>query len=887
MKKVFAVTAALALLGFSIVASADVFNLGAGFTNLETVTVGDPGNVGLGSVGYTYNIGKYEVTAKQYTDFLNNKAQTDMYELYNTYMASAWSCNIQRSGAWGSYTYSVEDDWANRPVNYVSFWDACRFANWLSNGQGNGDTETGAYTLNGYNDIDGRSIQRNAGPTWAVTSEDEWVKAAYYKGGGSNAGYWDYPTRSNTVPGRDMADASGNNANYCDFLPERSYLIGSPYYRTEVGEFQNSDSPYGTFDQGGNVAELNEAIVQAEGSYGATRGCRGGSYDYASSILRADNRYHWDDFHDWILFFPTVERYDVGFRVTQIPDLLQPPANMSLSPSTAKIALGVTRTFTTVYTDINGYADIAQCCLLFNTTINGVGAAYLMYDQVTNKLYLRNNSNTAWIGGYAPGSTNTIENSQCKLYCAETNTSGLGYNLTVNWVVEFKQPIADKTTTTNNLKAWTFVVDKEKLSYGWTLKGNYTWLYPKSLTPASAKLVPGIKQTFTSVYRDDDGYADISVCILRFNTTPDISRSASFQYDSVANKLYLWNDAKKGWGTGYTLGSHNIIENDYCKIYCAETTKSVSGNLMTINWRIEFKQLMADKILILRAWDWMLGKKKNLASGWLLGGEYTWMSASNLTPSSGKLVVGAKKTFASVYHDADGYSDIEQCYLLFNTDISGTNAAYLLYDRVANKLYLRNNANSAWLGGYAPGSANIIENSQCKLYCAETTKSSLGNDLTINWRIEFKQPLADKTSLSTPIKAWMYVSDKEKLVVGWMLRGDYKWLYPKSLTPASSKLAPGIKQTFASVYRDDDGYADISKCYTLFNTTITSKNGANVMYDAVANKLYLWNDATASWGTGYTPGSANNIENNYCKIYCAETTHSGSHLMGIYLPLPA
>ena len=41
--------------------------------------------------------------------------------------------------------------YANRPVDYVSFWDAARFTNWLHNGQGlGGDTENGAYTLGGY-----------------------------------------------------------------------------------------------------------------------------------------------------------------------------------------------------------------------------------------------------------------------------------------------------------------------------------------------------------------------------------------------------------------------------------------------------------------------------------------------------------------------------------------------------------------------------------------------------------------------------------------------------------------------------------------------------------------------------------------------------------------
>ena len=40
------------------------------------------------------------------------------------------------------------------------------------------------------------------------------------------------------------------------------YTIGSPYYTTEVGEFENSESPYGTFDQGGNIWEWNETVIR-------------------------------------------------------------------------------------------------------------------------------------------------------------------------------------------------------------------------------------------------------------------------------------------------------------------------------------------------------------------------------------------------------------------------------------------------------------------------------------------------------------------------------------------------------------------------------------------------------------------------------------------------
>ena len=267
--------------------------------NIETVPVGDPGNLGelsgagagafgpdriCGSVGYTYNIGKYEVTAGQYAEFLNKVGGVDTYGLYNAYMASTtYGSGITRSGAGTAgnpWTYAVASDFVNRPVNLVSYWDSCRFTNWLHNGQptggqGAGTTETGAYTLSGYTGTDGRTIQRNSDWKWAVTSEDEWYKAAYYKGGSTQAGYWGYATSSNSAPGQDMTDASGNNAN--NSAAPWTWPIDGDKYTTVVGEFQNSDSPYGTFDQGGNVWEWNESVYPS--SY---RGVRGGSFGNGS-----------------------------------------------------------------------------------------------------------------------------------------------------------------------------------------------------------------------------------------------------------------------------------------------------------------------------------------------------------------------------------------------------------------------------------------------------------------------------------------------------------------------------------------------------------------------------------------------------------------------------
>ena len=104
---------------------------------------------------------------------------------------------------------------------FVSWYDSIRFANWLHNGQGSGDTENGAYTLLGGTPTpsNGNSITRNAGAKWWLPSEDEWYKAAYHKNDGVTGNYWDYPTSTDAVPYSDQPPGSGapdpsNTANF-------------------------------------------------------------------------------------------------------------------------------------------------------------------------------------------------------------------------------------------------------------------------------------------------------------------------------------------------------------------------------------------------------------------------------------------------------------------------------------------------------------------------------------------------------------------------------------------------------------------------------------------------------------------------------------------------
>jgi len=273
--------------------------------NINWVIVGNAGNAddqhgnGHGGVEYEYKIATYEVTSVQYTEFLNAVAATDTYDLYNIDM---WldneGCKIQQSGTDGSYTYSVASDMANRPVNFISWYDSLRFINWLHNGQGEGDTEDGAYDMS----LGSKVVRKSAAQIW-LPSEDEWYKAAYHKNDGVTGNYFDYPIRSDSEPSNILITPDpGNNATFYDV--DDGYTIGSPYYRTEVGAHENSESPYGTFDQGGNVWEWNEELI------GPTRrGVRGGAYNCFREGLRP-----WDRSN----FNPDDEYAEIGFRVASV-----------------------------------------------------------------------------------------------------------------------------------------------------------------------------------------------------------------------------------------------------------------------------------------------------------------------------------------------------------------------------------------------------------------------------------------------------------------------------------------------------------------------------------------------------------------------------------------
>lgn len=269
--------------------------------NIATRTIGFAGNAAhvggvgsLGAVAYEYNMSTYEVTNAQYAAFLNAVAATDTFGLFDPIGQSTFLGGITRSGTNGSYTYAVRAGRENAPANWLNFFDACRFANWMHNGQPTGaqgpsTTEDGAYTLTAIA-MANNTVTRNANAIWALPTESEWYKAAYYQpasAGGDASNYWRFTNQSNSFP----LPGTLNAYNF----------IGNT---TAVGSY--APNFFGLYDMGGNVFEWNEAALTP-----GSRNIRGSAYNYSGTDTGNNIRFY--------NIPATLDTDAVGIRLVQIP----------------------------------------------------------------------------------------------------------------------------------------------------------------------------------------------------------------------------------------------------------------------------------------------------------------------------------------------------------------------------------------------------------------------------------------------------------------------------------------------------------------------------------------------------------------------------------------
>ena len=285
------------------------FGSGGNTFNMEFVTIGNPGNaadtdanaqpLNAGAVGYSYDIGKFEVSE-------------DMIEKYNANFGTANSLAITK-----------DTRGTAKPATSVSWNEAARFVNWLNTSTGN--QAAYKFTTNGVNDnialwtsgdagYDVNNKYRNSLAKYVLPSYNEWYKAAYYdpnKSGVGIGGYWDYATGSDSAPTA-VASGTGTGAN-----GNNEAVYGGqtgPADVTQAGGF----SPYGVMGLGGNVAEWEESSGDlANSSVSTARGIRGGSWLTGTGQGLSSSARN----TDWL---PSEANLNFGFRVASLSSSAPP-----------------------------------------------------------------------------------------------------------------------------------------------------------------------------------------------------------------------------------------------------------------------------------------------------------------------------------------------------------------------------------------------------------------------------------------------------------------------------------------------------------------------------------------------------------------------------------
>ena len=272
------------------------FGSGVNAFTMQFVTIGNPNNAAdttgtpasVGSVAYTYNLGKYEVSRDQFA-----KANA----------AGILGITLQDMTSNGG-------NGVNKPATGVSWYEAATYVNWLNTSTGG----TAAYKFSGstfqlWSSTDAgynaNNPFRNSSAKFWLPSTDEWYKAAY---GNLNGTWNNYPTGSDNEP---TAVAGGTAANTAVY--DQSVSTG-PADITSAGGL----SPYGTMGQAGNVWEWTETASDGiNNTANENRDVRSSAWMNYADQFNANSR--GSD-------IPTEGLYVYGFRVASVPE----PSALSL-----------------------------------------------------------------------------------------------------------------------------------------------------------------------------------------------------------------------------------------------------------------------------------------------------------------------------------------------------------------------------------------------------------------------------------------------------------------------------------------------------------------------------------------------------------------------------
>jgi len=173
----------------------------------------------------------------------------------------------------------------------------------------------------------------------------------------------------------------------------------------------------------------------------------------------------------------------------------------------------------------------------------------------------------------------------------------------------------------------------------------------------------------------------------------------------------------------------------------------------------------------------------------------------------------------------------------------------------------------------APGTNTVLENSQGRLDCSQTTVTGSGTTLTVKWQVSYKPAYSGRV-YSTYLRA-----KDNSAWTSWVQKGTWTVNRPPAagtIAPASGASTPDQWVDFTATYTDTDGWTNLKEVRLLVNTSASLTNTVAVRYLRSTNQLYILNDAGTTWMGGSAPGANVILENAQGRLNCALATVAGS-----------
>ncbi|MFL6436210.1 MAG: alkaline phosphatase family protein [Terriglobales bacterium] len=269
---------------------------------------------------------------------------------------------------------------------------------------------------------------------------------------------------------------------------------------------------------------------------------------------------------------------------SKVVNVANGPAVLGVSPPSGNGSGGV---FSFQYSDGAGASALNEAEQIFNTVAGYQNGCSTIYFASSNSFYLINDA-THMLGPLTPGSSGTLQNSQCTLNGSQSTVSISGTTLTVNVSLTFSPTFAGA----KNIYSW--ANDKARSDSGVQTVG--TWTVPTSATPIVLGVSPssgnGSGGVFSFQYSDGAGASALNEAEQIFNTVAGYQNGCSTIYFASSNSFYLINDATHMLGP-LTPGSSGTLQNSQCTLNGSQSTVSISGTTLTVNVSLTFSASFA------------------------------------------------------------------------------------------------------------------------------------------------------------------------------------------------------------------------------------------------------------------------------------------------------